>query len=56
MRRRKLSWLWATAILTLLAAVTTPAFPNVQEKSDSAADPTQTVESILEQQEHSGVW
>lgn len=51
MRRRKLSWLWATAILTLLAAVTTPAFPNVQEKSDSAADPTQTVESILEQQE-----
>ncbi len=51
MRRRKLGWLWATAILTLLAAVTAPAFPNVQEKIDSATDPRQTVESILEQQE-----
>jgi len=51
MRRHKLGWLWATAALTLLAAATAPAFPNVQEKTDTQADSRQTVEAILEQQE-----
>ncbi len=51
MRRHKLSWLWATAVLTLLAAATAPAFPNVQEKTDTQADSRETVEAILEQQE-----
>ncbi len=51
MRRHKLSWLWATVALTLLAVATAPAFPNVQEKTDTQADSTQTVEAILEQQE-----
>ena len=51
MRRHKLSWLWATVALTLLAVATAPAFPNVQEKTDTQADSMQTVEAILEQQE-----
>ena len=51
MRRHKLSWLWATLALTLLAVATAPAFPNVQEKTDTQADSTQTVEAILEQHE-----
>ena len=51
MRRHKLRWLWATAVLTLLAAATAPAFPNVQEKADTQADSRETVEAILEQQE-----
>ena len=51
MRRHKLSWLWATVALTLLAVATAPAFPNVQEKTDTQADSMQTVEAILEQHE-----
>ena len=51
MRRHKLSWLWASVALTLLAAATAPAFPNVQEKTDTQAESTETVEAILEQQE-----
>jgi hypothetical protein len=51
MRRQKLNWLWATVGLTLLAAATAPAFPNVQEKTDTQAESRKTVEAILEQQE-----
>ena len=51
MTRHKLSWLWASVALTLLAAATAPAFPNVQEKADTQAESRKTVEAILEQQE-----
>ena len=51
MRRKKMSWLWAAAALTLLASATAPAFPNVQEKTDTSATSRETVEAILEQQE-----
>ena len=51
MRRKKVSWLWAAAALTLLASATAPAFPNVQEKTGSQVTSRETVEAILEQQE-----
>jgi hypothetical protein len=56
-------WLVATAVLTLLAAATAPAFPTTQSDSDpdppggadagtpATADTQETVEAILEEQE-----
>lgn len=60
MSRRQLTWFVATAVLTLVAAATAPAFPMVQGDTDpeppegiaDAADPSNaTVEAILEEQE-----
>jgi len=58
MSRRQLVWFAATAVLTLVAAATAPAFPMVQGDTDpeppagSAADPSnETVAAILEEQE-----
>jgi hypothetical protein len=63
MKRRDVAWFVATAVLTLVAAATAPAFPTVQDNADpgtgetaevGVSDPSgskETVEAILQQQE-----
>ena len=63
MKRRNVAWFVATAVLTLVAAATAPAFPVDQGDTDpdprddaevGATDPSEsneTVEAILQQQE-----
>ena len=63
MKRRQVGWFVATAVLTLLAAATAPAFPTVQSDTDpdppggseagapEVGEAQASVEAILQQQE-----
>lgn len=60
MSRRQIAWFVATAVLTLVAVATAPAFPMVRGETDPApradarpggAPTKETVEAILQQQE-----
>lgn len=58
MSRRKLAWFMALAMLTLLVAVTAPAFPSQEPAEATEGEPgieemagAETVETILQEQE-----